>query len=94
MKILENKKENDAAEDFQTSFVPQNTRRKCTRCLRHQVQIMKKEYETPKVEKMEFDVEDTVMASNGGNSRCIIGGMSVSWQDTGNACSNSVGGDE
>ena len=35
LKIYE-KKEKDAAEDLQTSFVPHKTRRKCTRCLRHQ----------------------------------------------------------
>ena len=35
LKIYE-KKEKDAAEDLQTPFVPHKTRRKCTRCLRHQ----------------------------------------------------------
>ena len=55
---------------------------------------MKKEYETPKVEKMEFDVEDTIMASNGGGTHCFIAGMSVYWDDSGEACKNSVPGDE
>lgn len=53
---------------------------------------MKKKYETPKVERMEFDYSKVITTSDFG--RCIIKGMSVSWGDTGAACTNQVAGDQ
>ena len=51
---------------------------------------MKKEYTTPKVEKMDFDYSKVIVTSG----RCFLGGMSVSWDEGGNKGSNSVAGDE
>ena len=39
---------------------------------------MKKEYEAPKAEKMEFDYSDVVTASK---ANCLIASQSVSWTD-------------
>ena len=50
---------------------------------------MKKEYEKPVVERMEFDYSKVITTS----SRCIIGGMSATWNDPGNACTNAIAGD-
>ena len=55
---------------------------------------MKKDYNTPKAEKLEFDYTQTVVASNGGKMPCIIG-MGVSYQDAaGNTYSTSAPGNE
>ena len=53
---------------------------------------MKKEYETPKVELLEFDYSQNITTSGGG--RCFILGASVTWANVGAACTNSVAGDE
>ena len=53
---------------------------------------MIKEYEKPKVERIEFDYSETITTSGGG--RCVIRGISVSWNNTGNACTNQVAGDQ
>ena len=55
---------------------------------------MKKRYETPRAEKLDFDYSNVVTASGTGKMQCVIAGMSVSWNDTGNRCSNFVAGDE
>ena len=52
---------------------------------------MKKEYETPKAEKLEFDYNKTVVASY---NKCVIGGASVYWNDSNGHCENHVGGDD
>ena len=55
---------------------------------------MKKEYDTPKAEKLEFDYEKAVVASNGGGkNNCMIIGMSTSWNSEGDNCKNAVAGD-
>lgn len=40
---------------------------------------MKKDYNTPKAEKLEFDYTQTVVASNGGKTSCFS--MGASYQD-------------
>ena len=58
---------------------------------------MKKEYDTPKAEKLEFDYTSTVVASTGGKQKlpCVIGGGSVEFDDQGgNHYSQPFGGDE
>ena len=54
---------------------------------------MKKEYEAPKAEKMDFAYSEVVTASNAG-TRCIIKGMTVTWNDSDGRCENSAPGDE
>ena len=57
---------------------------------------MKKDYNAPKAEKLEFDYNQTVVASNGGNGKmpCIIG-MGATYTDgNGNTYSTSAPGNE
>ena len=51
---------------------------------------MKKEYETPKAEKLDFDYKENVVASN----RCFIGGSGVYWNESNGHCENHAGGDD
>ena len=52
---------------------------------------MKKEYEAPKAEKLEFDYSEVVTASKG---TCTIAGMGASYTDAaGNTYSTSMAGD-
>ena len=54
---------------------------------------MKKSYETPKAEKLNFDYQKAVVAS--GKKTCFVGGMSTTWTDSnGNQYTNSIPGDE
>ncbi len=52
---------------------------------------MKKEYETPRAEKLEFDFCEVVAASK---DACIIAGSAVTWNDSGDYCSNSAPGND
>ena len=52
---------------------------------------IKKEYDTPKAEKLEFDYNKSVVASN---PKCIIGGSSVYWNDSNGHCENHAPGDD
>ena len=52
---------------------------------------MKKEYETPKVERMEFDYSKIVTSSDVG--RCFISSMTAYWNNTGSSCAVQVAGD-
>ena len=55
---------------------------------------MRKEYESPKAEKLEFDYSKVVTASGAGDkSNCLIVGMKVTWRDTETGCQNSLAGD-
>lgn len=57
---------------------------------------MKKDYNTPKAEKLEFDYTTTVVASNGGKGKmpCIISGTVYYEDGAGNQYTGSHGGDE
>ena len=57
---------------------------------------MKKDYNTPKAEKLEFDYTTTVVASNGGKGKmpCIISGTAYYEDGAGNQYTVSHGGDE
>lgn len=57
---------------------------------------MKKEYDTPKAEKLEFDYTSTVVASNGGQQKIPgIEGSVVEYDDMGGTHhSQTYGGDE
>ena len=56
---------------------------------------MKKEYESPKAEKLEFAYSEVITTSGTkGSTRCLIGSSTVSWADSGNYCSSTVPGDE
>lgn len=57
---------------------------------------MKKENETPRVEKLEFDYSDVISTSGGGSDtpKCLISGIGVTWSNQGSACSNQVPGDQ
>ena len=54
---------------------------------------MRKEYEAPKAEKLEFDYSQVVTASGGDKDNCLIVGMRVTWRDTETGCQNSLAGD-
>ena len=55
---------------------------------------MRKEYETPKAEKLEFDYSQVVTASGAGDKdNCLIVGMRVTWKDTEAGCQNYLAGD-
>ena len=54
---------------------------------------MKKEYEEPKAEKLEFDYTKAIVAS--GKKFCVIAGHTVYWEDAaGNKYSQYTPGDE
>ena len=53
---------------------------------------MKKEYEKPEVERMEFDYSRIITSSDTGS--CFIRGMAVTWNDTGDACQSQASGDQ
>ena len=52
---------------------------------------IKKEYDTPKAEKLDFDYNKAVVASN---QKCFIGGSSVYWNDSNGHCENHAPGDD
>ncbi len=55
---------------------------------------MRKEYEAPKAEKLDFDYSEVVTASNTGTG-CMIAGMTTTYSDgSGNTYQTSVPGDE
>ena len=58
---------------------------------------MKKEYDTPKAEKLEFDYTSTVVASNGGKSKpfCVVHSSTAYYEDgNGHQYSQTQPGDE
>ena len=55
---------------------------------------MRKTYEAPKAEKLQFDYSQVVTASGAGDkNNCLIIGMNVSWRDTEAGCTNGITGD-
>ena len=52
---------------------------------------IKKEYDTPKAEKLEFDYNKAVVASN---QKCFIGGSSAYWNDSNGNCETHAPGDD
>ena len=55
---------------------------------------MKKQYDTPKAEKLQFDYEKAVVASNTpGKNNCLIIGMSASGTTDPEHCHAYVAGD-
>ena len=56
--------------------------------------LMRKEYEAPKAEELDFDYSEVVTASNTGTG-CMIAGMTTTYSDgSGNTYQTSVPGDE
>ena len=55
---------------------------------------MRKTYEAPKAEKLQFDYSQVVTASGAGDKdNCLIVGMRVTWKDTEAGCQNYLAGD-
>ena len=56
--------------------------------------MMKKEYISPKAEKLEFNFAEVVTTSGASDkNNCMIISMGASWQDSGNYCQTSIAGD-